>query len=523
MDTQLLLKTKLMRKLDAAQTHLARCNDPARRALMQQNIDEKQRQLRLLTTATGSAAGANGAGNLVPDKVAHCPPAADAPKSQPGHSSRLSNGARHWACACCRTGPRLSSKRAPLGSRERAAINHDIAEPFVFWQLILAVGLELGALAAVITAATRQTMLHVTLIVLLILVALLRRDRCAAVRCHRWSCVRWQFQVCAILNFAWRLDRACSDLPSPTEQGASLPGSTAILENVLAGGPNTYQKKPTNRVQIESLLECIHRLVQELETRGARPLVLDLGAGKALLTRVVYEALGRRVATVALDCRDGGAGRDQFYDPPPPIEDRRAASQNPAAAPYLRVVADVGNDRQFNARMKAPLALTSPHGLVAVSKHLCGGATDCIIRQLCCDPLADFVGACCIAPCCHQKIRRKQYCNLAYLRGKGFCTEHVGLRGGTHDVDFRTLCMQVTRTGPASFTAGGTWRLTSCVRVFACLQAGSDEQVWLRLGEHERLSARLGVSKKPVVAAVGFSAGSRPWEEGAQVVRRRPA
>ncbi len=438
--------TKLLRKLDAAQKHLEQCDDPVRRALMLQNIDEKQRQLRVLTvtTSTSTSTSTSSTSTTVSDGLPVCASAAnDTTVLQPRYSSTLPNGNRHWACSCCRSGTRSSSKK-PLGSRERAAISNDIAEPFVFWQLFLAVGVEIAGLAVVVAAATRQALLHATFVVLLLLVMLLRRNRCAAIRCHRWSCVRWQYQVCAILNFAWRLDHACSDLPSPVEETGVLPGSTAILDDVIAQGPNTYQKKPTNRVQIESLLECIHRLVQELKERGARPLVLDLGAGKALLTRVVYEALGRRVVTVALDCRDGGAGRDRFYDPTPATKgDAGAASPHAAAAaaPYLRVVADVGNDRQFNARMKAPLAMTSPHGLVAVSKHLCGGATDSIIRQLCCDPLVDFVGACCIAPCCHQKIRRKQYCNLAYLRTKGFCSEHVGLRGGTHDVDFRTLCM----------------------------------------------------------------------------------
>lgn len=451
MDAQL-QKTKLLRKLDAAQKHLEQCDDPVRRALMLQNIDDKQRQLRVLTSNTSSNSSCSTASgqNLVSDGLSACPSAAnDTTVLQPRYSSTLPNGSRHWGCSCCRTGTR-PSRKMPLGSRERTAISHDIAEPFVFWQLFLAVGVEVAGLAVLTAAAARQALLHVTFIMLLLLATLLRRNRCAAIRCHRWSCVRWQYQVCAILNFAWRLDHACIDLPSPTEETAFLPGSTAILDEVIAQGPNTYQKKPTNRVQIESLLQCIHQLVQELKERGARPLVLDLGAGKALLTRVVYEALGRCIATVALDCRDGGAGRDRFYDPPPSAQENTgAASQNvaaAAAAPYLRVVADVGNDRQFNARMKAPLAMTSPHGLVAVSKHLCGGATDSIIRQLCCDPLVDFVGACCIAPCCHQKIRRKQYCNLAYLQTKGFCSEHVGLRGGTHDVDFRTLCMCVNQS-----------------------------------------------------------------------------
>ena len=51
------------------------------------------------------------------------------------------------------------------------------------------------------------------------------------------------------------------------------------------------------------------------------------------------------------------------------------------------------------------VALAFP--IIALSKHLCGGATDCILRSLCSEPLEDYVGAACIAPCCHQKIRKK--------------------------------------------------------------------------------------------------------------------
>ena len=36
-----------------------------------------------------------------------------------------------------------------------------------------------------------------------------------------------------------------------------------------------------------------------------------------------------------------------------------------------------GNGRQLNARMKEPLTKTSKHGIIALSKHLCGGFTDC--------------------------------------------------------------------------------------------------------------------------------------------------
>lgn len=441
-------KAKLLRQLAGARRHLEECTDPARRALMRKNIAEKERQLELLAAPPVEDSGTAGVEQRSPAPAT----AAAAPQSGQDTAPTSTARCKRWLC-----GSRSAAVKKPLGNRERAAVSHEIAEPFVLWQLLLAVVLEVALLAALTAVASERALLHVLLGPLGAVLALLRRKRCAAIRCHRWAWVRWQYQACSIVHFAWRLDRACSRLPPPVDALAVLPGGTAVLDDILAHGPDTYQKKPTNRAQIESLMECVCGLVPAVKQRGATPLVLDLGAGKALLTRAVYEALGRTVATVALDCRDGGGGRDQFYDPPaaassPRLEPPAAAEPGDGAgsgaapadvpAPYLRVVADVGNGRQLNARMKEPLTKTSHSGIIALSKHLCGGATDCSLMALCSEPLAEFVGASCIAPCCHQKIRRKQYCNLSYLREVGFCSsEHVGLRGGTHDVDFRTLAM----------------------------------------------------------------------------------
>jgi hypothetical protein len=307
--------------------------------------------------------------------------------------------------------------------------------------------------------------------------------------------VRYCQQSLSIYYFSWRLERACALLPPPIDALGVLDHGARVIDEILAAGPNTYQKKPTNRIQIESLLECVSALVPAVRqsivaaaaaageqqagaattTTGAAatdaahirssqamkpPLVLDLGAGKALLTRAVYESLGRRVGCVALDSRHHRAS-DRFYDPPAPdwsqnvvvirpplpasalsLAAAEGATRQPQQlAPYMRVVCDVANGRQLNARLKAPLTETAHGGVIAISKHLCGGATDCSIRALCDSSLVPFLGAACIAPCCHQKIRRKEYCNMPFLREMGFCTEHVGMRGGMQDIDFRTLGM----------------------------------------------------------------------------------
>ena len=152
--------------------------------------------------------------------------------------------------------------------------------------------------------------------------------------------------------------------------------------------------------------------------------MLDLGAGKALLTRAVYEANARRVAVIALDVRRE-KNRDRFYDPP-------TAGSLPTDAGFTRTV---GDTRDLS-RLKLPEA-TRGGGVVALAKHLCGGATDGSLEALCRPPLTEFVGACCVAPCCHQKTRLEDYCNRPFLEAVGF---------GSRD-DWRTLMMllQISR------------------------------------------------------------------------------
>jgi hypothetical protein len=268
----------------------------------------------------------------------------------------------------------------------------------------------------------------------------LRKDRWVLVRCHSRVWVRGIYQSLAIYNLALRLWLAVRSLPPPLDALDVFPGSSTVLEEILASGPDTFQKKPTNRAQIESLMDCVCKLVSDVQRNGANPLVLDIGAGKALFTRAVYEALDRQVAVVALDSRRPHQG-DQFYDPEP-IETKAQYSADAAAdAPYTRLVADV---RYLAARAIVPLKEARNGGVIAITKHLCGGATDGSLTALCAPPLDTFVGACCFAPCCHQKMRREQYCNIPYLESLGFCKTHIGMRGGVQDNDFRNFGMLIS-------------------------------------------------------------------------------
>jgi hypothetical protein len=270
--------------------------------------------------------------------------------------------------------------------------------------------------------------------------AWIQRDRWAVVRTHPWSRVRTVYKNVAVYHLAWRLDRAYARLTPPLDDLQSLPGSSIVLDKILATGPDTYQKKASNRLQIQSLLNCVCDLVHIVRQKGRTPLVLDIGAGKALFTRAVYEALDRTVAVIALDSRRPKKAShktgDMFYDPLPTDIDKGKGDK-----PYTRIVGDV---RYLAAKTLVPLRESKNGGAIAITKHLCGGATDGSIVALCKEPLMDFVGACCFAPCCHQKTKKDQYCNIQFLESMGFCHTHIGLRGGIQDTDFKNFGMLIS-------------------------------------------------------------------------------
>lgn len=258
------------------------------------------------------------------------------------------------------------------------------------------------------------------------------RGRCDTYfRRHPWRWVRTAHKWWTVHSFALRLELACCLLPAPLEATNSFRGGGKIIDSILSAGPNTYQKKASNLEQIVSLIDCVADLLPFVRRNSKAVAVVDLGAGKALLTRTVYEALERRVAVIALDCRRE-TQRDRFYDPPP---------AECGAAAYTRVVGDVAD----LAQIKLPLPSAAHGGVIALAKHLCGGATDASLHALCEQPLAAFVGACCIAPCCHQKARADEYCNPSYLAAAGFGADpRVRTRRGVPSAnEFKTLQMLV--------------------------------------------------------------------------------
>lgn len=243
-------------------------------------------------------------------------------------------------------------------------------------------------------------------------------DRYAALRTSPLRAVRRLYQSLAVLNVAYRIEMLHASLAPPAPAHEPLPGSGSLLRRILAEGPDTYQRKASNVVQVRSLLALVAGTVAE----AGAGCVLDVGAGKALLTRAVWEALGRRVACVALDSRAGGA-RDEFYDP----------GGGEGGGKWERVVADV----RHLASAVLPVVPSGPR-TVAVTKHLCGGATDSSLRTLVAGELGERIGGVVLAPCCHQKCRFAEYCALRWLQESGFCTTHRGVRGGEECNDWKT-------------------------------------------------------------------------------------
>ncbi|GMH72531.1 hypothetical protein TrVE_jg12570 [Triparma verrucosa] len=250
---------------------------------------------------------------------------------------------------------------------------------------------------------------------------ILPNDRCAILRTSRFKYLRQLYKTFSIFLFLFNLSQV--PLTPVIDDLDEVPGARTLIGEILSTGPDTYQKKSSNVSQIASLLGLVSELLD-----GASS-VVDIGAGKALYTRAIYEMGKRRIPTIALDNRKGGKD-DEFYDPP-------SSSDSESCCCYTRVVCDV---KQVSDETLGLLGEEA----VAVTKHLCGGATDSILMSIGSYPLRNCVKRLCVAGCCHQKTKRDEYCNMEFLNKHSLCFTHVGVRGGVQDNDFRTLQMLIS-------------------------------------------------------------------------------
>ena len=270
-------------------------------------------------------------------------------------------------------------------------------------------------------------------------------------------------------SFAARLESLAASIPParpldaplaasvPSRDGTTAAHRAAVAFERLVGGedaPRTTWYSAGKRHLHQPQLEALAGLVAPMAESSGDPrderVVLELGAGQALLGRLVSRITSAPL--VAVDRRDTGdaprtshdddredAGRDEMA-PPGEKDDAPvpAPSLAPALAPALapesdatpdpkmtRVVVDLTrcayDDLLADANL-APRHLTNadaPPSAVVVAKHLCAGAADAAVRLVVDGaarrPGRAAVASVALAPCCHPQIRHEEYSGAEWL------------------------------------------------------------------------------------------------------------
>jgi len=249
-------------------------------------------------------------------------------------------------------------------------------------------------------------------------------------------------------NFAASIFRAAALLPPIRDDTESHPSAMTAIADIIGQHPPTWQEKTTNTAQLASLAMTVVKKVREKgllvddPKENAEMVFVDLGAGKALFSRLIYEMTQRNVEIIAVDREDALLN----YDPKNSkfglrnsmdvgSAQKQKVAENcehcPATkatlkteifsygnAAFTRILADVV-DLNINA-------LRNRGKAVVVAKHLCGHATDMALSRCISSSLKHAEGAkgltveiICIAPCCHQKMRWHNYSNQKFLESLG--------------------------------------------------------------------------------------------------------
>lgn len=137
----------------------------------------------------------------------------------------------------------------------------------------------------------------------------------------------------------------------------------------------------------------VESLCRQVLLRGPFAHIVEVGAGKGLLGRVLQELMpGSSLTNLEINSGHGGFDRDDAE----------------------RIVLDV---RESSRVLELLQSLTSGR-ICVVAKHLCGAATDALLQTLASCPVANAI---LIAPCCHSKIQHlEEYSNSGFLRERGF-------------------------------------------------------------------------------------------------------
>lgn len=130
-------------------------------------------------------------------------------------------------------------------------------------------------------------------------------------------------------NYALRdiLEKAVSKLPSVPLEFKQDAATSTLIDHILAQQKPTKQRKPSHRIRLASLSQILHArdLLPRMSDSGSSAMIVELGAGKALWGRLLYELCGQQTSTVVID----SAAKQHF---------RRGRKKDKDPGTYLRIV-----------------------------------------------------------------------------------------------------------------------------------------------------------------------------------------
>lgn len=169
------------------------------------------------------------------------------------------------------------------------------------------------------------------------------------------------------------------------------------------------RKRGLHQLQVESIGAAVLAMLRQ-DASGGERVVVELGAGKAMLGSCVAEASGATVVSVERrTCR--GEDCDEVVEHPVIRwqEDVRDAS-------LRAIVSSLHPDSSSSRR------------IFVCAKHLCAGAT-CAALRLIAQAVHDSVDVrgCIVAPCCHPQLVWETFCNTPALEVLGFNAQDFSL------------------------------------------------------------------------------------------------
>ena len=227
-------------------------------------------------------------------------------------------------------------------------------------------------------------------------------------------------------ELARRLDAAAAHV-TPLTPGGVLADVAAgrTFEALCAQHKATWQqsKRAWHQPQVEALTLHAEAVLARADggAGGATTDILELGAGKGLLSAVLAERHPECAVTV-LDRREGGTGGRGEEAAGAGVE---AATPGGDGGEEERHTGGGDNIRRIHADLQdcSLAAALERRPAVVIAKHFCGDATDLAVEKIveAEQARAGSVAGCVLAPCCHPKTEYARYC------GAAFAEEALGL------------------------------------------------------------------------------------------------